>query len=541
MRYGGIMSADVLDLSLALDETVLPAGGPSRVHLVAEILARAPGIEQARPPLSVVLAVDVSGSMVGPPIERVIQSIGRIASLLGESDRLGIVAFSDEASEIAPLSIVDAAAKRLLSARARRLLAEGATNIEAGLQRAAQMMPARRPHERQAILVLSDGAPNRGLATATELAALARSFRPDIAVSTLGYGEHHNEDTLRALADGGAGRYHFIADPAVCELELAQALGAQGDVVADAVELTLTPAASVELVRFLGKTEARFGASGLRIAVPDLLSGSRYLLAAEIQITPSRAEGSIPVLRAELTYRRAGEREAQTVHRALAIGVGDADRQVVPEARARVLEVRSDEARGEAQALADRSQFDGAAAVLRRMIAAIEAEPWFTANDGSALAEALEQLRDEAGALERRPSVEQYRVFRKTQITSLRIDEETTSSPTSRHFAHAVGGALPSATLLTITGDDAGRRVALDQPRMILGRTHAAQVRIDDANVSRRHAEIVAQNGVFLLMDLGSTNPTTVNGQPILKPWTLREGDVIQVGDVQLRYEETRH
>jgi Ca-activated chloride channel family protein len=76
---------------------------------------------------------------------------------------------------------------------------------------------------------------------------------------------------------------------------------------------------------------------------------------------------------------------------------------------------------------------------------------------------------------------------------------------------------------------------------MTLGRTHAARVRIDDANVSRRHAEIVAQNGVFLLMDLGSTNPTTVNGQPISKPWTLREGDVIQVGDVQLRYEETRH
>ncbi|MEP7123847.1 MAG: FHA domain-containing protein [Byssovorax sp.] len=535
------MSADVLDLSLALDETVLPAGGPSRVHLVAEILARAPGVEKSRPPLSVVLAVDVSGSMVGPPIERVIQSIARIASLLGESDRLGIVAFSDDASEIAPLAIVDAAAKRLLSARARRLLAEGATNIEAGLQRAARMMPARGLHERQAILLLSDGAPNRGLAAASELTALARSFRPDVAVSTLGYGEHHNEDILRAIADGGAGRYHFIADPAVCEIELAQALGAQGDVVAESVELTLTPADRVEIVRFLGKTEARFTAAGLRIAAPDLLSGSRHLIAAELQITPSRAEGSIPVLQAELTYRRAGERETATLRRTLAIGIGDGARAVVPEARARVLEVRSDEARAEAQALADRSQFDGAAAVLRRMIASIEAEPWFTANDGSALGEALEQLRDEAGALQRRPSAEQYRVFRKTQITSLRSDAESTSSPTSRHFAHAVGGALPRATLLTITGDDAGKRIALDQPRMTLGRTHAAQVRIDDANVSRRHAEIVAQNGVFLLIDLGSTNPTTVNGQAISKPWTLREGDVIQVGDVQLRYEETRH
>ena len=39
------MRVDVLDLSLALDESVLPPSGPSRVHLVAEILAQMPGIE----------------------------------------------------------------------------------------------------------------------------------------------------------------------------------------------------------------------------------------------------------------------------------------------------------------------------------------------------------------------------------------------------------------------------------------------------------------------------------------------------------------
>ena len=128
---------------------------------------------------------------------------------------------------------------------------------------------------------------------------------------------------------------------------------------------------------------------------------------------------------------------------------------------------------------------------------------------------------DEAVAMERKPAMEQYRAFRKTQITSQRADVESISSPTSRHFAHSVGGVLPSAVLLTITGERVGRVIALDQPRLLVGRTHAAQVRIDDANVSRKHAEIVAQNGVFLLMDLGSTNPTKVNGQAIRSPWAL--------------------
>jgi Ca-activated chloride channel family protein len=532
------MSADVLDLSLALDQTLLPAGGPSRVDLALQILALAPGIERARPPLSVVLAVDISASMTGPPIERVIQSIVRLVDLLDEKDRLGVVAFSEEASEVTPLCFVDAATKRLVAARARRLHVERGTNVEAGLREAARMLPPRGPHERQAILLLSDGEPNRGLASAVDLAALARSFRPDVAVSTLGYGEHHNEDLLRALAEGGSGRYSFIADPAVCEIELAQALGAQGDVVAEAIELAITPADRVEILRFLGKPEVRFGASALRIAAPDLLEGSRHLLAAELQITPARAEGSIPVLHVELTYRRAGERETRTLQRALTLGIGDGAGQVVPEARARVLEVRSDEVRAEARALADRGQFEGAAAVLHKLIATIEAEVWFHANDGSPLAEALEQLRDEAAALQRKPSAEQYRVFRKAQIASDR-GIESEPSPTSLRYSRSIGGALPDAALVVTIGEDTGRRISLDQPRMVIGRTSAAQVQIADANVSRQHAAILAQDGVFLLMDLGSTNPTRLNGENLLKPRPLSTGDVIRVGDVELRYEET--
>ena len=41
-----------------------------------------------------------------------------------------------------------------------------------------------------------------------------------------------------------------------------------------------------------------------------------------------------------------------------------------------------------------------------------------------------------------------------------------------------------------------GRLIPLDQPRLVLGRTHAAQERMSDANVSQRHAEIAAQNGI---------------------------------------------
>jgi Ca-activated chloride channel family protein len=534
------MITHALGLTLALDERSLHPATRTRVHLVAEVTAIAPGIERDRPPLSVILAVDVSGSMAGPPIEHVIQSIDRLVALLEPADRVGVVAFANNAAEITPLLAADAEARRLVSTRCHRLVAEGGTNIDAGLTRAAAMLPARGPHERQVILLLSDGAPNVGRATTHELSDIAKSFRPDVSVSTLGYGHAHNEDVLRAISEGGCGRYQFIADPRVCELEFAMALGAQGDVVAEAIEITLFPEPGVEITRFLNRPEVRFGAGGVKIGVPDLLDGSRFLVAAEADVTPGRETGPWKVARATLTYRRAGEREALAIDEVLHIVVSDDDALVDPPVRARVLRARADEVRAEARALADRGQFDGAAAVLRRHVQAIEAEPWFARNDGSPLAEALEQLVDEAVAMERRPSQEAYKSFRKTQIgTVLSAEEPSREKARRTQFAiRMVAGKLPEARLVVLSGEQAGRRFELVQPRIAIGRTSAADFPIYDAQVSRQHLVIAGQNGRFWAQDMGATNTSMVNGVSLARPVALSPGDIVRVGSVELRYEE---
>ena len=544
------MSTHALGLTLALDERGLHPATRARAHLVVEVTAVVPGIERARPPLSVVLSVDTSGSMAGPPIEHVIQSIDRILTLLEPTDRIGVVGFSNNAYEVAPLAAADAANRRLVSTRAHRLCADGGTNIEAGLTRAAGMMPPRGVHERQVVLLLSDGAPNVGRASAEDLTALARSFRPNVAVSTLGYGPNHHEDLLQAISDAGAGRHHFIADPKVCEMELAQALGAQGDVVAEDVELTLLLEKGVEIARFLGKPEVRFGAAGLKIGVPDLLEGSRFLVVAEVDVSTPREGGSWGLLRASLGYRRAGERERLSVDAGLTIDVGGAvvghpyrgagapASTVDPVVRAKVLCARADEARAEARALADRRQFEGAAAVLRRMIQAIQAEPWFVTNDGSPLAEAVEQLVDEATAMERRPSQEAYSVFRKATM----VNGFTHSAPSSTHCSELaisrVAGVLPRAELVVLNGDLAGQRFPLVRAKAVIGRTPTADVVIRDDKVSRQHAAITGQDGRFSVMDLGSTNTSALNGRILSQPEVLSPGDVLRIGDVELRYEE---
>ncbi|APR85412.1 Hypothetical protein A7982_10761 [Minicystis rosea] len=534
------MQDHVLAPSLSLDERGLAPGIVTRVHLVAEITALVGGVERARPPLTIVLAVDISGSMMGPPIEQVIQSIDRLLALLEPSDRVGLVAFSDSAAEVARVAPATPEHRRTISSRTHRLVAEGGTNVEAGLRRAAEMMPKRGPHERQVILLLSDGAPNRGLATASDLAGLARSLRPDVSVSTLGYGAAHHEDLLTAISDAGAGRYHFIADPSICALEFAQAIGTQGDVVAEAIELTLVPEVGVAIARFLGKPSTRFGAAGLCVEVPDLLAGARHLVVAELALETPRELGSWPLLRASLSYRRAGERAAHTLEISLSTVIGMVDRSVDPTARAAVLLVRTEEVRAEARALADRAHYDGAAATLRRLITQVQAEPWFHAGDGSPLAEALEQIIDEAVALERRPDAEQYRAFRKSQLNKPMASEapRSVAMPMSEHVMSSIAGPLPKARLVVLNGERRGAEHRLASPKAMIGRTVTADIQVADPNVSRQHAMIAGHSGRFLLVDMRSTNPTQVNGEPVERPRPLVPGDVIRIGDIDLRYDE---
>jgi SARP family transcriptional regulator, regulator of embCAB operon len=79
-----------------------------------------------------------------------------------------------------------------------------------------------------------------------------------------------------------------------------------------------------------------------------------------------------------------------------------------------------------------------------------------------------------------------------------------------------------------------GRAVPLGD-RVVLGRHPDCDIVLDDASVSRRHAEIRLANGSHVLLDLSSSNGTWVRDQPVLQH-RLLDGDTFQIGDQVLRY-----
>jgi putative ABC transport system ATP-binding protein len=69
-----------------------------------------------------------------------------------------------------------------------------------------------------------------------------------------------------------------------------------------------------------------------------------------------------------------------------------------------------------------------------------------------------------------------------------------------------------------------------------LGRDPANDVVLDDVRVSRQHAEIRQLDDGFVIIDLGSSNGTGVDGQRITGPTRLHDGAQIQIGQLLLRF-----
>lgn len=73
----------------------------------------------------------------------------------------------------------------------------------------------------------------------------------------------------------------------------------------------------------------------------------------------------------------------------------------------------------------------------------------------------------------------------------------------------------------------------------LLGRGSGNDIQIDDQFVSTEHARIIIEAERSIFIDLGSTNGSKVNGEDVLTPVTLFDGDVVQLGRVRFRYAAT--
>jgi pSer/pThr/pTyr-binding forkhead associated (FHA) protein len=98
----------------------------------------------------------------------------------------------------------------------------------------------------------------------------------------------------------------------------------------------------------------------------------------------------------------------------------------------------------------------------------------------------------------------------------------------------------PSAShRLRISGPGDAERIVELAGTTTIGRATDNGIVLDDTQTSRCHAMLLMQDGAVLLLDMESSNGTSVNGAPALpdEPVRLNDGDVVVIGRVLLRYE----
>ena len=98
-----------------------------------------------------------------------------------------------------------------------------------------------------------------------------------------------------------------------------------------------------------------------------------------------------------------------------------------------------------------------------------------------------------------------------------------------------------ASELVIVSGPGQGRRERLLGDTILIGRSNACQVMLDDEQVSRRHAELRLADGSWTVRDLGSANGTFVNGRRLgaNERVPLGPADRLRFGpDIELHLEE---
>src|SRR5881628_2157404 len=99
------------------------------------------------------------------------------------------------------------------------------------------------------------------------------------------------------------------------------------------------------------------------------------------------------------------------------------------------------------------------------------------------------------------------------------------------------GGAL--ASFLVRSGGLVGQRLSVRSPVVNIGRADYNDLVVPDPSVSTSHAKLQRREGVWVLVDLDSTNGTFVDGERVHGESPLAPGAAVRFGDVQLVFEPT--
>ena len=504
-----------------------------------------------RPPVTLMLCVDLSGSMMGKPLELLIESVRMLLNQLNEHDRLGMVTFSNRGRLVSPIRELDPEGRGFFLGVLSGIQASGSTNMEEGLRLALDNMPPAREGELTHIVLLSDGKPNRGQTESKALRKIVDQHRGETTLSSFGFGVKHDEDLLQKLARTGGGGYAYIEGAETAPLAFARELGGLFSMVGTDIHVLMRPAQGCSIIGIKGEQNIYYTAQGMQVDIPDMIAGQKVHLLFDTQLKTPSSQGTHKFAEVELRYTLPG-RPPQDLSTAVALQYEASETpnlQASPILKVRLLLQEVSEIWEDAHRYADRKRFDKAIGLLKPLRSRLMEASRLEAA-GEEVRNWYEQIIDEINILTQRPDEERYErvrkaaksemadptgIFRRSN-TSIANLNTTQRQLLSEMMLKAVG--MPHGYLRVEKAPE-GSDSQKGREFPILGETtvgRLGQLELDHPSVSKRHVRLVATPGGYLLIDLLSTNPPKINGKQVKGPTLLKPKDLIQIGLFELSF-----
>jgi Ca-activated chloride channel family protein len=295
-----------------LDRGALAVGSDGLAKLELVIRADALPGETRRVPTDLVVVLDRSGSMQGPPLAHAKAAVRELVSGLAPHDRFALVAYASGAGLIAPLAEATPGARRSWLRALESIDARGGTHMASGIELGVAQLGARAGRAARVVL-LSDGHANEGDHSLHGLRTrVQKGVQREAIVSTVGLGDGFNESLMTSLADAGAGNFYYVRNAGelagVFENEFASA----SQTVASALEVVIEPRPGVQVVDAAGYP-LEHGGDHVSFRPGALFAGQERRIWVTLR-APTAEAGAIPLGAVRLAYRSRGEMH----HRAFA-------------------------------------------------------------------------------------------------------------------------------------------------------------------------------------------------------------------------------
>ncbi|KAL7264965.1 hypothetical protein ACSBR1_002842 [Camellia fascicularis] len=275
----------------------------SELKVMLELTGAGSGSDRSG--VDLVTVLDISGSMEGEKLEKMKIAMLFMIKKLNSIDRLSVVTFNRVSHRLCPLRQITKNSQGEIQNLINALVADGGTNISAGLQTGLKVLNDRRLTSRRAvgIMVMSDGQQN-------EDGDAAQVPIGNVPVYTFGFGADHDPRVLNAIANHSTGgTFSHVSNQNNLSIAFSQCLAGLLTVVVQDLKLTVTKVESTIVKVSAGNyPQSKDDAAGsVTVSFGDLYNKEVRKVIVDLLLPAVSSKASSNILNITYTYSSGGK------------------------------------------------------------------------------------------------------------------------------------------------------------------------------------------------------------------------------------------